>query len=176
MTWRANEYGKTPTNTLAHVWSQTDTCSKYKLSTNTGPWSHKPSVKAILIIFPPPSPSVKPWGSSRPSPLLCAHLLCWTARLAGEARGRFGARRSGYLALDRLGGWRLDWGGWDASEHWSSFHGDTVLQCLQPPNSVSDLSSPSLYSSTGPLCPSSSNVNVEAGRPMCVSVCMCEGG
>lgn len=71
---------------------------------NLGPWSHKPSVKATLIVFPPPSPSVKPRGSSHPRPLLCAHLLCWTARLAGEARGRFGARWSGYLALERLGG------------------------------------------------------------------------
>lgn len=73
--------------------------------------SHKPSVKATLIVFPPPSPSVKPRGSSHPRPLLCAHLLCWTARLAGETRGRSGARRSGYLALERLGGWRLDGGG-----------------------------------------------------------------
>lgn len=30
--------------------------SKYEISTNTRPWSHKPSVKATVLIFPPPPP------------------------------------------------------------------------------------------------------------------------
>lgn len=105
------------TSTNTHIQTCTcmnplsDTYSKYKLSTNTGPWSHKPSVKATLIVFPPPSPSVKPRGSSHPRPPLFAHLLCWTARLAGEARGRFGARWSGYLAFGKavLGGGAGSW-------------------------------------------------------------------
>lgn len=75
-----------------------------------------------------------------------------------------GAHWSGYLALDRLrrltAGRRRIQGGLNASEWCTGFHGDTVLQCLQPPNSAANLSSPSFYSSTGPLYSSSSNVNV----------------
>ncbi len=40
---------------------------------------------------------------------------------------------------------------------------------------MSDLSSPSLYFSTGPLCPSSSNVNVGGWQAdECVCVCVCD--
>lgn len=91
-----------------------------------------------LTAPPPRSPSVKPRGSSHPRSFLCAHLLCWTAKLADEARGRSGVRRSGYLAVERRGGGGFNGGRWDASEQCPGFHGDTVLQCLQPSNSLSN--------------------------------------
>lgn len=137
-------------NTRTCMKSPRDTYSKYKTRET---WSHKPSVKATLIIFPPPSPSLKPRGFSHPRPLLCAHLLCRTGRLAGEARrgaGSGGPGDRGALWLWKGSGWEV---GLDASEQRTGFHGDTVLQCLQPPNSVSDLSSPSLYSSQAHCVP-----------------------
>lgn len=62
--------------------------------------------------------------------ICCAGQPGWQARRGADS----GARWSGYLALERLGG-AVDWieGEWDASEQCAGFHGDTVLQCLQPP-------------------------------------------
>lgn len=93
-----------------------DTCSKFKLFTVTGPWSHKASVKATLIIFPPPSLSVKPGGSSHPRPLLSAHLLCWTASRRGADLGPVGQ-----------GTWL--WKGWAGGGCYCWMEGGEMPQC-----------------------------------------------
>jgi len=70
-------------NTLVYVRTHMGTHSKHKLSRNTGPWSHKLSVKATLI-FPPPSPSVNPGD-----PVIQGHSpLCTSAVLDSQAGRR----------------------------------------------------------------------------------------
>lgn len=77
----------------------------YMYESDTGARSHKPFAEATLLAFPPPSLALKPRGSSHPRPLVCAHLLCWTARLGGEGPIGGGAVR----VLGFGAGGRMDW-------------------------------------------------------------------
>lgn len=166
-----NAHRLTWTSTLSSVWTCTVTVNMRSPQTQDlgriSPLS-RPLSSSFL-----PLPLCKAQGiqSSKATPLCTSAVLDSQAGRRGEGPIRGPVGQGTWLWKD-LGGCRLDRGGVGCLRAVRGLPWRYCLTVFTTSNSVSDLSSPSLYSSTGPLCPSSSNVNVGGLAGWWVSVCV----